>query len=150
MNYTIIYPEGVTAETFQKVALPGKNKWTTALRSGEYKQGTGCLYSGAIKTPGVEDKEPNCYCCLGVLSAIQGRLEKNLFGGFDSHGGDSQFLTLTNPLYSIIEGTGRLPFLIKLENGDSWDCLAPCNDNGLTFNQIADIIDAAFYDPEEK
>jgi hypothetical protein len=36
-----------------------KNKWTKALRSGKYKQGTGYLRSA--------DKE---YCCLGVLCDI--------------------------------------------------------------------------------
>lgn len=36
-----------------------KEKWVKALRSGEYKQGTGTF---------LDDK--NRYCCLGVLCAI--------------------------------------------------------------------------------
>jgi hypothetical protein len=39
-----------------------KEKWVQALRSGEYKQGTTLLYN----------KEQNTYCCLGVLSVING------------------------------------------------------------------------------
>lgn len=38
-----------------------KEKWIAALKSGEYKQGTGCL----------RDADDN-YCCLGVLGDIAG------------------------------------------------------------------------------
>ena len=37
-----------------------KEKWITALRSGEYKQGQTLLHSD----------EDNSYCCLGVLGKI--------------------------------------------------------------------------------
>lgn len=38
-----------------------KAKWVAALRSGEYRQTTGCL------------KEGDCYCCLGVLAEVAGK-----------------------------------------------------------------------------
>jgi hypothetical protein len=37
-----------------------KAKWVKALRSGEFKQGKGCL------------KEGERYCCLGVLARVAG------------------------------------------------------------------------------
>lgn len=37
-----------------------KAKWLTALRSGEYVQGDGCLYDDHMDT----------YCCLGVLMRV--------------------------------------------------------------------------------
>jgi hypothetical protein len=43
--------------------LATRQKWVDALRSGQYKQGRGCLR--------YEDR----YCCLGVLAAIEGLLD---------------------------------------------------------------------------
>lgn len=37
-----------------------KAKWVAALRSGQYKQGDGCLH----------DKASDTYCCLGVLLTV--------------------------------------------------------------------------------
>lgn len=44
----------------KKYQLPREfaTKWVAALRSGEYKQGTGGLYNDG------------CYCCLGVAGVI--------------------------------------------------------------------------------
>ena len=39
-----------------------KAKWIKALRSGEYKKGTGQLY----------DKNDNTYCCLGIACHVVG------------------------------------------------------------------------------
>lgn len=39
-----------------------KKVWVEALRSGEYKQGTGQLYN----------YDHNQYCCLGVLASVAG------------------------------------------------------------------------------
>ena len=47
---------------------PGlKAKWISALRSGDYVQGTGMLRQD------VEDKDkPHAFCCLGVLCDLMG------------------------------------------------------------------------------
>lgn len=45
-----------------------KDAWLEALRSGDYDQGTGVLYS----------EERNSYCCLGVLCAVLGENKENL------------------------------------------------------------------------
>lgn len=44
-----------------------KSKWITALRSGEYKQGTRALYN----------KSNNTFCCLGVLCHVNGATMSN-------------------------------------------------------------------------
>ncbi len=43
--------------------LATRQKWVDALRSGQYKQGKGCL------------REDGRYCCLGVLAEIEGLLD---------------------------------------------------------------------------
>lgn len=53
-----------------------KEKWLTALRSGEYRQGTGAL----------KDSTRNAYCCLGVLCEIavkDGVIQPPLYGPID-------------------------------------------------------------------
>lgn len=47
-----------------------KTKWVAALRSGNYKQGKGVLYS----------KYQNTFCCLGVLGNIMGISKEYLHG----------------------------------------------------------------------
>ena len=43
-------------------------RWINALRSGEYRQGTGRLL-------GFKSESGECYCCLGVLTHIEGEGE---------------------------------------------------------------------------
>jgi hypothetical protein len=45
-----------------KMDMEVKQKWVTALRSGEYVQGDGYLHN----------KKKDTYCCLGVLCAAMG------------------------------------------------------------------------------
>lgn len=85
-----------------------KDRWVRALRSGDYKQGGGCL------------KHAGRYCCLGVLGELEGVLKecaKNLLVNKSS--GNAVFLTLSTQ--------GRL---------------ATRNDNGISFSEIADWIEA--------
>lgn len=87
-----------------------KAKWIEALRSGEYEQGTGYL------------EKDGCYCCLGVLCAIQDEQWKEEFD---------------NGLY-----TETLPD--RLNNGltaaDRGE-LAKRNDDRESFADIADYIE---------
>jgi hypothetical protein len=46
-----------------------KQKWVTALRSGEFKQGRGAL------------EEDGTFCCLGVLCRVTGRPTTHKNGG---------------------------------------------------------------------
>jgi len=93
--------------------------WVKALRSGKYEQTT-----GRLKTTGG-------YCCLGVLCDISDNLEKD-WGG------------LVILPHSVQEWAG-----IKHSNGFYGNetkhlCLATHNDNGKSFNDIADIIEKEF------
>ena len=121
-----------------------KQKWVDALRSGEYQQATGRLrgYSG--------------FCCLGVLCDLYAQEPFNQ--GWVFKGEDKQ-----NPLpqdYWYFDGESELlpssvrqwaglnsncPDLrLDLEDEDYWrdTTVAELNDDGSTFNQIADLIEA--------
>lgn len=72
----------------KKYRLPKEfaEKWLTALRSGDYEQGSECLLSyGDRETefgpdfPEV-DKENKSYCCLGVACALTGVSEVHFSG----------------------------------------------------------------------
>jgi hypothetical protein len=92
--------------------------WVAALRSGEYKQGVNNL-----RTPDGE------YCCLGVAGKIIG-LSDDLLGDWteDEYPYDTiqQAFGLSDCLGAYAEG--------QLYSHNDHD--------GLTFSQIADIIDA--------
>jgi hypothetical protein len=63
---------------FPKLDEEFKKKWTEALRSGEYEQGTGQLYNS------FKDK----FCCLGVAAVVAGEDTTTI----DGHGVFSDFL----------------------------------------------------------
>lgn len=98
-----------------------KTKVLAALRSGEYKQGVGQLSNG------------DSYCCLGVVSLMQGRLAKR--DGFfcDSKASSTAFLFKDNPVGFICEFfDGALETLYLL------------NDSGWPFAIIADVIEFVY------
>lgn len=119
-----------------------KTKWLTALRSGKYEQGKGFLKN-----------LDNNFCCLGVLCDIAikenpelGKWVENDNDNYDE--GDS----ITN--HYVIETkdgdeSGVLPDAIRswanMESPNPYITtkgmtLAQLNDQGNSFNQIADII----------
>ena len=96
-------------------------KWTTALRSGEYKQGRCKLRSD------------DGYCCLGVLCKISPHDNvTNYNGGVLS--ADVAYWA------GMKDYAGRLPKQYKAK-GTLTDYLAILNDRGLSFKQIANIIE---------
>lgn len=102
------------------------DKWIAALRSGKYKQTTGVL------------RNDNGYCCLGVLCNIvdNSKWYKSVDSG--AYFFDGQFEVLPG---SIKDETG-----IKNNTGTFLVygvpiSLSSLNDEGLTFDQIADLID---------
>lgn len=109
-----------------------KSQWVAALRSGDYKQGIGSLVTG------------DEFCCLGVLCDISeaGRWDAEGYGSDSEHAGggaDAGTLPLsvvefaglneTDPAVNGIPGVGR-----------AWH-LSELNDDGMTFPQIADVIE---------
>lgn len=98
-----------------------KEKWLAALRSGEYKQGTGCL------------RRENEYCCLGVLC--------------DLHAKETNGKWERPNRYSYLGATGLLPGEVcNWANGGpfmnpSEYSLVDLNDHGKSFKEIADFIE---------
>jgi hypothetical protein len=116
-----------------------KQKWVAALRSGDYKQGRGALRTGSV---GALE-----YCCLGVLCEIalketgEGVWDYNSFIFRESR--DMSYvpdkvkewagMSSSNPnIYGMLIGSAKV------------NSLAGANDLGLTFEEIADIIEKEF------
>lgn len=124
-------------KNYKKIKLPLFKKWVSALESGKYRQCTGTLCS--------TNNKKLTYCCLGVLSKIQGRLNKANVAfedGFDTN--ETANLAVTNPLYKILHSVGAFPVKVHVNNEDNdYDAssLIDCNDElKLSFKDIAKII----------
>ena len=134
MTYNLILPEN-----FQKVPLPGLTPWLEALRSGDYQQGTQRL---AIKFD-----NSYRYCCLGLLCTIEKIPSKYKTNGYVYFNGSYTELQVGIRQYDVLSSAGALPKgvdVVIVEIGVHYDYLAGLNDNGLTFLQIADILEACF------
>ncbi len=126
-----------------------KEAWVKALRSGEYKQTKGFL------------KDDEGYCCLGVLCDVYDKQEVSL--------GESRWEVVPEHkglLYgeeTVVKGHYRyqdqpeiLPYDVKewaglksrspsfVDDTQVNKTLAVLNDDGYTFNQIADVIEKHF------
>ena len=95
-----------------------KQKWLEALRSGSYTQGRNALRSS-----------DDSFCCLGVLCDLVARDKWHLEGARYAHSGY----------------IGHLPGSVGAAtevNSDQAFILMGMNDNGQSFGQIADWIEA--------
>ena len=123
------------ADDYKKHPLPGRDEWLKALRSGEYKQTTNSLLDKKI----LFQEEVCSYCCLGVLSKIQGRLTDSGFDSEERSDGDS-LLSESNPLYKELDSSGEFPSGIRFfdEDGAEHISLSSINDGGyiVTGKQI--------------
>ncbi len=103
-------------------------KWMAALRSGEYQQATGWLKSVVYDPDPLQPKFK--YCCLGVAGEICGCTMKPEQDGYLDNNDESSVGNLEKIPEELIGGkSGTLPHV-----------LADMNDNGKTFNEIADWI----------
>lgn len=124
-GWRLVIPDG-----YQKIPLPYFKEWVSALESGEYKQTKNRLCS-------ITDDDC-AYCCLGVLSKIQGRLTAD--------GGDLTFrhfayLEESNPLVPFFGGIGRFPEGVRVYSHDDYFItLSSVNDEGLPFSEISKVI----------
>jgi hypothetical protein len=109
----------------EKLPEDFKQKWTAALRSGDFKQGEGQLYSPTSDT----------WCCLGVAGSLCGYSKEQLATKIFIGSNDSEYIEPIQE-YPII--------LIRTDASDMALRLANMND-GLegpkSFSQIADWID---------
>jgi len=99
-----------------------KKKWVDALRSGKYKQGTGRLCS-------IHDTYKG-YCCLGVLCEILEvpSVETHVMKEYD---GAEWYLPNR---VTELTGLSRIPKI-------NCRSLSDMNDDGMSFNEIADLIE---------
>jgi len=105
-------------------------KWVDALRSGEYKQGKGYLKNAAGE-----------YCCLGVLCEVVGE-KFTLFQGEPSYrcGINSHNLYLP-PEIVAKAGLRTSNGFISKSGTYAYSNLADMNDNCMSFEYIADVIE---------
>lgn len=114
-----------------------KAKWLTALRGGKYKQGSGFL---RISQDGVEDR----FCCLGVLCdlAVKAGVTAVLNENYEtSYGRNYDTSTAVLPFH-VQEWAGLSSKAGSYDGGER--SLTGDNDGGMTFAQIADIIEREF------
>lgn len=112
-----------------------KRKWLRALRGdsplGVYEQTSGCLCKGSPDEP---DK-PESFCCLGVLvNEIEGFCEEVLPALFGQHAAATLDKNDLMPSHRLLDYCG-----LTYEQANK---LAEMNDDGKTFAEIADHIEA--------
>jgi hypothetical protein len=132
-------------KNYEKVAIPFLNEWTGALESGQYKQGTGLLCESLVKG----GDEYSKYCCLGVLCKIKGTLKGSSFD-FSVLGDEGAYFSIlspNNPCTKYIGRSGAFPEgvfvdveLVENKLPHRCNSLTSCNDAGLSFKQIVEII----------
>lgn len=123
-----------------------KNQWVAALRSGEYKQTDGVLCRLG------PDGQPIGFCCLGVLTELYVQAHP---GAVDTTQTTWAGTGSTARFYAINGGKSNamLPYAVQEWSGVRseagafcWDgantSLVDLNDNGSTFEEIADVIDS--------
>ncbi len=104
-----------------------KRAWIAALRSGEYRQGQTELHN----------VEKNTFCCLGVLCDLHMRATSaGSWGDFGVYLGECATLPS-----AVVDWAGVPDYNPNVEDGRG-ECIAEVNDNGATFEEIADIIEA--------
>jgi hypothetical protein len=110
-------------------------KLVKALRSGEYKQGTSVLVDSRDR-----------FCCLGVACNISDstlQWEENKSGDWAIDQRVSELPPSIQEEYGFYSELGdmRGGFEYVTINGRVYDNLATANDDGCTFDQIADFIE---------
>lgn len=105
-----------------------KKQWVAALRSGEYKQGTGQLRS-----------KNNEFCCLGVLCDLHHQANPDLpEGGWV----DGSYLSQSYIPPDNVFAWASINVYEKVSIGSKYESLPDHNDRGRTFSEIADAIEA--------
>ena len=141
---------------YRKKKLPGLKDWVAALNSGKYRQGSSHLC--------MKEKGRFKYCCLGVLSKVQGRLvsldnsEKG--DGPSKHDSSVCYLHRSNPVYPILAQSGYFPDGVvvnvfdkrnvdsagnpEFPYSDAYTLVALNDDLDLSFKDIAKVLQILF------
>lgn len=121
-----------------------EKKLIAGLRSGDFKQVVGRL------------KRTDGYCCLGVACEISGLgkwgAKYSESGGFSFRPNDGSIAVLTDlpePVMKWLGWSTRPGKTHIIRRGVNYGFyLVELNDGGLTFDQIADVIEAGLMDKE--
>lgn len=134
-------------------------QWTAALRSGHYDQTKGTLY----------DPDERAFCCLGVGCDVSGmeydytndfreslvefpdidlKPDKDDLWFIAPRHGNVYFCDTTEALEAFLTADAIRSLKKRLDTDTPADNLARWNDNGMTFDQIADIIDGVVTAPD--
>lgn len=128
-----------------------KSLLVDALESGKYKQG-----KGALKVRDEYDTTHVTHCCLGVLTELAKEAgidvreegpETNGYSGYYTYGERGDYETLPEAVqeWSGLDNIGTLPGNKRVESpGGTCFALAELNDNGMTFDEIANVIKENF------
>ena len=115
--------------------------WADALKTGGYKQGQDYMCSKEYDENGEVTSDELNYCCLGVLSDLvrpQVRWNDDDVGWFDN-GNDLETAVLPNDVLEAAPYLKRKSFP-GADDFDPAEQFASLNDNGATFEEIAEII----------
>ena len=104
-----------------------KQKWVSALRSGEYQQTKGFL------------RKEGGFCCLGVLCDLYGK-ENNVEWDLTHNGYEFQNKQSYLPS-SVVEWSGIEGHNSYVGGETNLPFFSGLNDSGSTFNEIADLIE---------
>lgn len=115
-----------------------EQKLVEALRSGRYNQ-----YKGGLKSP----REKNSFCCLGVACDISNMgfwtITDNYLTPYGESGGYLTKAVINWLGWQDKKGTTSIETTIETKDDSTHHAsLASFNDEGFTFDQIADIIEA--------
>lgn len=120
-----------------------KKAWLEALRSGKFRQTTGYLCQ-----MGGHGSHPK-YCCLGVLEKVYGNADNEALDGRSDLAYDiaaeldlTQLGALNSPV--AYGKKTRDAYHGGWEQAKAYTCAELNDDAGLTFKQIADIIEVQF------
>lgn len=113
-----------------------KEKWTTSLRSGQYKQGKNVLRD-----------EYNNFCCLGVLCDLHAKetgAEWEKWCGEFMYGERKQMISPDVADWAgipYLKVQGEVVIWTQDNTGMNPAQLAEINDSGVSFSAIADVIE---------
>lgn len=124
-----------------------KALWVQALRSGAYEQGEGYLHQTI--TDDATGDTVDTFCCLGVLCdlALDNGVNMDVTStgnGLTVYDDRTSFLPYVVQEWAGVTGDGTLGTPIELTvNGETIDedSLVGLNDGGMTFEQIANVIE---------
>ena len=105
-----------------------KQAWLTALRSGDYQQGKSLLHYQVLH---YEDRCEDRFCCLGVLCDLYAKDTGNTW---DSDGWVCNMHGLDGMLPPQVQEWAGLKYPNPM-------VLAGRNDNGATFEELAELIE---------